>query len=138
VKSAILLAALALCVCGCQTEHYLTDAKHPEIALTADGGVTYRGRFVDPEDLPDLLRDSGLDKEDTINILCPDGMNDWRLQRKVMAILSRNGFTRPVLVGERRASATLGRTAEERRRDARLERQRQLEQGKPVKIRYKN
>jgi len=138
VKTAILLAALVLGVCGCQTEHYMVDAKHPEIALTPDGGVTYRGRFVDPEDLPDLLRASGLDKEDTINILCPEGMNDWRFQRKVMAILSRNGFTRPVLVGERRASATLGRTAEERRRDARLERQRQLEQGKPVKIRYKN
>lgn len=132
------LTVAALLVCGCQTEHYVTDAKHPEIALTMDGGVTYRGKFVDPEDLPRLLRDSGLDKRDTINILCPDGMNDWRLQRRVMSILSRNGFTRPVLVGERRSSATVGRTAEERRREARQQLLQQRQQGKPVKIRYKN
>lgn len=139
MKGGLLLLSVALLACaGCKTERHLTDARHPEIALTADGGVTYRGRFVDPEDLPGLLRDAGFDREDTINIHCPDGMNDWRLQRKVMAILSRNGFTRPVLVGDRRASATLGRTAEERRRDARQERLQRLRQGKPVTIRYKN
>lgn len=134
-----LVAVACLLFAGCETEHYLTDAKHPEIALTSDGGVTYRGKYVDPEDLPGLLRDSGLDKYDTINIYCPDGVNDWRLQRKVMSILSRNGFTRPVLVSDRRASATVGRTAEERRRDERLERERQRrEAGGKVKIRYKN
>ncbi len=98
------VAALAFALAaGCATEHYMVDARHPEIALTADGGVTYRGRYVDPEDLPGLLKKSGLDREDTINIYCPDGVNDWRLQRRVMAILSRNGFTRPMLVGARRA-----------------------------------
>ena len=137
-EKTILFMLAALLLCGCATEHYLTDRNHPEIALTADGGVTYRGKYVDPESLPRLLRDSGLDGDDTINIYCPDGVNDWRLQRKVMAILSRNGFTRPVVVGDRRASATLGRTAEERRRDARQERLQRLRQGKPVTIRYKN
>ncbi len=95
----------ALLATGCATERYMTDARHPEIALTADGGVTYRGTFVDPEDLPGLLKDSGLDRHDTINIYCPDNVRDWRLQRRVMGILSRNGFTRPVLVGERRATS---------------------------------
>ena len=46
------LAGVLLLAGGCATEHYVTDAKHPEIAIKADGGVTYRGRYVDPEDLP--------------------------------------------------------------------------------------
>ena len=110
------LAVAALLAGGCATEHYVTDARHPEIAITEDGGVTYRGRYVDPEDLPGLLRASGLEKRDTINIYCPETAADWRLQRKVMAILARNGFTRPVLVGARKAYSEVGRTAEERRR----------------------
>ena len=131
-RSAFALGCLAFALvaalfCGCTTEHYMTDARHPEVALTMDGGVTYRGKFVDPEDLPGLLKDSGLDKHDTINIHCPEGMNDWRLQRKVMAILSRNGFTRPVLVGDRKAYSEVGRTADERRRE-RVRQQREQEQ----------
>ncbi len=130
---------------GCTTERYVTDARHPEIALTEDGGVTYRGKYVDPEDLPDLLKDSGLDKEDTINIRCPEKMTDWRLQRKVMAILSRNGFTRPVLVGERKAYSEVTKTAEDRRRE-RVRQQREQEQRRQperlpngkIKVRYKN
>ena len=46
------LAVAALLAGGCATEHYVTDARHPEIALKEDGGVTYRGKYVDPEDLP--------------------------------------------------------------------------------------
>ncbi len=136
-----LLAVLA----GCTTERYVTDARHPEIALTEDGGVTYRGKYVDPEDLPDLLKDSGLDEEDTINIRCPEKMTDWRQQRKVMAILSRNGFTRPVLVGERKAYSEVTKTAEDRRRE-RVQQQREQEQRRQperlpngkIKVRYKN
>ena len=116
----------------------MTDAKHPEVALTLDGGVTYRGRFVDPEDLPGLLRNSGFKKDETVFISCPEGLNDWRFQRRVMLILSRGGYPRHMLVGERRASATLGRTSEERRRETREQLLQQRRQGKPVKIRYKN
>ena len=43
-------------------------------------------------------------------------MPNLRLQRRVMGILLREGFTRPILVGERKAYSELGRTAEERRR----------------------
>ena len=107
------LAVAALLAGGCATEHYVTDARHPEIALKEDGGVTYRGKYVDPEDLPGLLKASGFDRHDTINI---EAMPNLRLQRRVMGILLREGFTRPILVGERKAYSELGRTAEERRR----------------------
>lgn len=144
-KALVSLACAAALFCGCETEHYMTDAKHPEVAITEDGGVTYRGKFVDPEDLPDLLKASGLRKTDTINIHCPDGFSDWRLQRKVMAILSRNGFTRPVLVGDRRAYSEAGKTADERRRE-RVKQRREHEQAMPaapstrgrIQVKYKN
>ena len=111
------LAAAALLAGGCATERHVTDARHPEIALKEDGGVTYRGKYVDPEDLPGLLKDAGFDRHDTINIYCPEAMPDLRLQRRVMGILLRGGLTRQILVGERKAYSEVGRTAEERRRE---------------------
>ena len=120
----IALAALLLCAVGCVTEHYETGARNPEVAIASDGGVTYRGKFVDPEDLPGLLKDSGLTKQDTINIHVPEDIRDMRVPRRVMATLSRNGFTRPILVSDRKSYTELGKTADERR----LERRRQQEE----------
>ena len=122
----IALAALLLCAAGCATEHYETGARNPEVAITADGGVTYRGKFVDPEDLPGLLKDSGLTKEDTINIHVPEDLKDMRAPRRVMAILSRNGFTRPILVSDRKSYTELGKTADERRLERRRQQQEQM------------
>ena len=120
----IALAALLLCAAGCATEHYETGARNPEVAIAADGGVTYRGKFVDPEDLPGLLKDSGFTKQDTINIHVSEDLKDMRAPRRVMAILSRNGFTRPILISDRKSYTELGKTADERR----LERRRQQEE----------
>ena len=94
---------------GCATEHYVTDAKHPEIAIKADGSVTYRDRYVDPEDLPGLLRDSGFTREDTINIHYPDGQNDFRTPRRVIVILRQGGLPRAILVGDRKSYSHAGR-----------------------------
>ena len=118
-----LILATVCFLCGCETEHYVSDSKHPDVAITAAGGVMFRGEFVDPEDLPGLLRRSAYQRTDTIYISAPDDMADWRLKRKVMAILSRNGFTRPVLVGEVHSFSEVGRTGEERRRDERAARE---------------
>ena len=122
----IALAALLLCAAGCATEHYETGARNPEVAITADGGVTYRGKFVDPEDLPGLLKDSGLTKQDTIFIHIPEGIRDMRPPRRVMGILSRNGFTRPILVSDRKSYTELGKTADERRLERRRQQQEQM------------
>jgi len=126
VFAACAAALLALFTAGCATEHYETGARHPEVAITADGGVTYRGKFVDPEDLPGLLKDSGLTKQDTINIYAPDDLRDMRLPRRVMAILSRNGFTRPILLSNRKSYTELGKTADERRLERRRQQQEQM------------
>ena len=119
-------AFLLLLAAGCTTEHYITDARHPEVAIAADGGVMYRGKYVDLRDLPGLLRDSGLTKQDTINIHVSDDLRDMRAPRRVMAFLSRNGFTRPILISERRSYTQLGKTADERRLDRARQRQEQM------------
>ena len=122
----IALAALLLCAAGCATEHYETGARNPEVAITPDGGVTYRGKFVDPDDLPGLLKDSGLTKQDTIFIHIPEDLRDMRAPRRVMAILSRNGFTRPILLSDRKSYTELGKTADERRMERRRQQQEQM------------
>ena len=119
-------AFLLLLAAGCTTEQYITDARHPEVAITADGGVTYRGKYVELRDLPGLLRDSGLTRQDTINIHVSDDIRDMRAPRRVMAFLSRNGFTRPILISERRSYTQLGKTADERRLDRARQRQEQM------------
>ena len=128
VTRALLFPAFVLLMflIGCTTEHHITDARHPEVAITADGGVTYRGKFVDPKDLPGLLKDSGFTKQDTINIHVPEDLRNMREPRRVMAILSRNGFTRPILVSDRKSYTELGKTSDERRLERRRWQQEQM------------
>ncbi len=124
------LACMALFLGGCATERHITDARHPDISIKADGGVTYRDRYVDPEDLPDLLRDSGFTREDTINIHYPDGQSDFRTPSRVMTILLHNGFPRSVLVGDRKSYSHVGREESKPVR-------RQMEPAPKPRIRYK-
>ena len=97
--------ALALLAGGCAHEQFVTDAQHPEIAVSETGIVTYRGRSVEAEDLPGLLKDSGLTRKDTIHIHIPSGTTDFRVPYYVMGILVKNGFTRPVFVEDRKSSS---------------------------------
>ena len=124
------LSCMVLFPGGCATERYVTDAKHPDISIKADGGVTYRDRYVDPEDLPGLLRDSGFTRDDTINIHYPDGQSDLRMPSRVMTILLRNGFPRAILVGDRKSYSHVGR---EERKPTR----RQMEPAPKPRVRYK-
>ncbi len=139
MKPLAILAVLAGLLCGCAPERYITDARHPEIAITAAGGVTYRGRFVEPEDLPGLLEDSGFTKDDTINIHVPDDLTDMRFARRVMGTLSRNGFRRPILLTDRKSYTEVGLSPEDRRRQMRQQRQMEPVAPPPARraIRYK-
>ena len=98
---------IALFAGGCAHEQFVTDAQHPEIAVSETGIVTYRGRQVEPEDLPGLLKDSGLTRQDTIHIHIPSGTQDLRVPYYVMGILVKNGFTRPVFVEDRKSSSSV-------------------------------
>ena len=100
------LAALIL-TSGCAHERFVTDARHPEIAVNEFGTVTYRERVVDPEDLPRLLEDSGLTRQDTIHIHIPTGLKDYRMPYHVIGQLVRKGYRRPVLVEDRKATSSI-------------------------------
>lgn len=101
--------ACIVALSGCASRQYYTDASNPEIAITLSGDVTYRGKIVDPEDLPSLLFDSNYPKSSTVNIKVADGLNDYRIPHKVMGILARKGYRRPILIGEKRSYSTIGK-----------------------------
>ena len=97
VAMAVLLAA------GCMHEKYLVDAKHPEVEYTEDGSLKWHGRFIEPEELPRLLEKSGVDRKSQIDIRVPDRMRSLKEPRLLLFVLRRAGYTRGVLVTEKKA-----------------------------------
>lgn len=92
---------------GCAHERFMTDAQHPEISVDEYGTVMYREKVVRPEELPALLKDSGMTGKDTVHIHIPSGLKDYRVPYYVIGQLVQNGFRRPVLVEDRKASSTV-------------------------------
>ena len=97
VAMAVLLAA------GCTHEKYLVDAKHPEVEYTEDGSLKWHGRFIEPEELPRLLEKSGVDHKSQIDIRVPPRMRSLKEPRLLLFVLRRAGYTRGVLVTEKKA-----------------------------------
>ena len=103
-----LSAAITLCavLVGCAHEIYLVDAKHPEVEYTEDASLKWRGRFIEPEELPRLLEKSGVDHRSQIDIRVPARIQSLKEPRLLLFILRRAGYTRGVLVTEKKASST--------------------------------
>ena len=100
-----LSTAVAFCaiLAGCMHEKYLVDSKHPEVEYTEDGSLKWHGRFIEPEELPRLLEKSGVDHKSQIDIRVPQGMRSLREPRLLLFVLRRAGYTRGVLVTEKKA-----------------------------------
>ena len=98
------VVALAMLLAGgCTHETYLVDSKHPEVEYTEDGSLKWHGRFIEPEELPRLLEKSGVEHTSQIDIRVPKGMRSLREPRLLLFILRRAGYTRGVLVTEKKA-----------------------------------
>ena len=93
----------AMLAAGCTHEKYLVDAKHPEVEYTEDGSLKWHGRFIEPEELPRLLEKSGVDRKSQIDIRVPARMHSLKEPRLLLFILRRAGYTRGVLVTEKKA-----------------------------------
>lgn len=106
-----ILLALAAVLFGCASERHVTDVRHPEVSVTPFGSLTFREKVIDPDDLPDALDSAGYTAEDTISILVPADISDYRLPYYVMGVLSKNGYRRPVLVKERKVYSVTGEGA---------------------------
>lgn len=98
-----LLSAFAAFVIGCTHERHITDSRHPEIAVSAYGDVSWRGNKCLPEDLPGLLESSDFPKTSTVNIRIDEKLEDMRVPRRIMGLLAQNGYRRSVLQKERKA-----------------------------------
>lgn len=99
---AVLAAALALAA-GCTHERYISDSKHPEVEYTELGDLKWHNRFIQPEELPHILERSGVDRRSQIDIRVPERIRSLKGPRQLLFILRRAGYTRGVLVTEKRA-----------------------------------
>ena len=88
---------------GCTHETYLVDSKHPEVEYTEAGELKWHRRFIRPEELPKLLERSGVDRKAQIDIRVPERIRSLKGPRHLLFILRRAGYTRGVLVTEKRA-----------------------------------
>lgn len=102
VMSVVAAAVLAL-VCGCAHETYIVDAKHPEVEYTEGGDLKWRGRFIEPAELPRLLEKAEVDRKSQIDIRVPANIHSLKGPRQLLFLLRRAGYTRGVLVTEKRA-----------------------------------
>lgn len=92
--------------CGCATQHRVRvlDANNPELRIS-ESGVYIGDEKVEPTDILDALEDAEIPKDRAIHILLDRDMKDLRAPRALMALLSRGGYTRSVLVTKRHAES---------------------------------
>ncbi len=98
-----IFASVAILFSGCTHTTYIADSKNPEVEFSEDGGLMWRGRFIELEDLPELLEDAGVDKKSQINIRVSERMRSLKAPRTLLFILRRAGYTRGVLVTKKKA-----------------------------------
>ncbi|MBO5941636.1 MAG: hypothetical protein J6R18_10625 [Kiritimatiellae bacterium] len=100
----LIVSVFCLCaISGCTHTTYVADSKHPEVEFSEDGGLKWRGKFIELEELPELLEDAGVSKKSQIDIRVSERMRSLKAPRVLLFILRRAGYTRGVLVTEKRA-----------------------------------
>ena len=85
--------------CGCATQHTVRalDASNPELRIS-ESGIYVGEEKIAPKDVLAALEDAEIPKDRAIHILLDRDMKDLRAPRALMALLSRGGYTRSVLV----------------------------------------
>ena len=96
-------ALVAILFSGCTHTTYIADSKNPEVEFSEDGGLMWRGRFIELEELPELLEDADVDKKSQIDIRVSERMRSLKAPRTLLFILRRAGYTRGVLVTKKKA-----------------------------------
>ena len=101
-----IFASVAILFSGCTHTTYIADSKNPEVEFSEDGGLMWRGRFIELEELPELLEDAGVDKKSQVDIRVSERMRSLKAPRTLLFILRRAGYTRGVLVTTKKASSS--------------------------------
>ena len=103
MKKMMFAAIAAALFAGCTHETYIVDSKHPEVEYNENGDLMWHKRFIQPEELPRLLEKSGVSHKSQIDIRVPERIHSLKGPRGLLFILRRAGYTRGVLVTEKRA-----------------------------------
>lgn len=91
--------------CGCTSQRIVQlDKSDPSIRYS-DYGITMNGTSVNPVEVVKVLRDNDIPTDRVIHIRMEEGTRDLRGARTLMGILAKGGYTRPVLVSERKSEA---------------------------------
>lgn len=112
---------------GCASERIIElDVRDPSIHYS-DYGIVMNGTTVSALDVVKVLKDNDVPTDRVIHIRLEPGTRDLSGARTLMGILAKGGYTRPVLVSERKAeSYNTGKKAAPSKASA-----------SPKKIRYK-
>ena len=100
--SMVVFAAVA----GCSHTSYVASSKNPEVEFAEDGGLTWRGRFIELDELPEILEDAGVSRKTQIDIRVSERMRSLKAPRALLFILRRAGYTRGVLVTKKQARSS--------------------------------
>lgn len=94
---------------GCSTTTVVKDARNAEIKLTSTGELSYRDQIITKEQIPALLRDYDVKRDETIYILVPvnQEQRDYLLMRSVADTLKRAGYGRIIFNTDKKATAKL-------------------------------
>lgn len=120
---------MCLLASGCASERIVElDVRDPSIHYS-DYGIVMNGTTVSALDVVKVLKDNDVPTDRVIHIRLEPGTRDLSGARTLMGILAKGGYTRPVLVSERKAeSYNTGKKAEAAPSKA---------SASPKKIRYK-
>lgn len=94
---------------GCSTTTVVKDARNAEIKITNSGEISYREQIITKEQIPTLLRDYDVKRDETIYILVPinQQQRDYLLMRSVADTLKRAGYGRIIFNTDKKATANL-------------------------------
>lgn len=93
---------MCLLNCGCVTANAIElDAQNPAVRVTTTG-VYFEDRRVEPQQVAEILEENGVPHNRTIHILIDlEVARDLSDARRLMAMLAKSGYTRPMLVTKR-------------------------------------
>jgi len=97
---------------GCSTTTRVKEARNAEIKITATGEISYRDKIITQEQIPALLHDYDVKRDETIYLLVPmnQEQRDYLLMRSIADTLKRAGYGRIIFNTDKKATATLKET----------------------------
>ena len=94
---------------GCSTTTVVKDARNAEIKITTTGEISYRDETITKEQIPSLLKDHDVKRDETIYILIPinQEQRNYQLMRSIADTLKRAGYGRIIFNTNKKATAKL-------------------------------